>query len=125
LVSGGGAGFLFRLAINTVTIFLTASVVPGVDLNGIFGAAVAALVLTAVNTFIRPVLVVLTLPITIATLGLFIFVLNGLSLLLTAWIVGDFLDVSGLGPAILAWVIISLLNWLFTSLFKRERVTLK
>jgi putative membrane protein len=118
-------GIWFRFAVNTVAIYLTGWLLSGVEVRGVLGAVLAALVLTLVNTFVRPILFFLTLPITILTLGLFIFVLNGLTLLLAAWIAGDAFSISGIGSAILAWIVFSLLNWAITGLFKRERTIVK
>jgi putative membrane protein len=115
-------GILLRLAINTLAIYLTAELIPGVEIRGFLGAVVAAVVLAVVNTFVKPVLIILTLPITVITLGIFLFILNGLSLMLAAWIAGDAFDISGLGPAILAWLVFWILNWLITGLFQRRRV---
>lgn len=115
-------GIWFRLAINTVGLYVTAAIIPAVHVNGVFGAIIAAIVLTLVNTFVRPILFFLTLPMTILTFGVFALVVNGVSLLLAAWFAGSALEIGGLGSAILAWLLLSLLNWGFTSLFKRERV---
>jgi len=118
-------GIWFRFAMNAVAIYVTGWLLAGVEVRGIVGALLAALVLTLVNTFVRPVLFFLTLPITILTLGLFIFVLNGLTLLLAAWIAGDNFSISGIGSAILAWILISVINWIITGLFKREKVQVR
>src|SRR5437667_12398319 len=77
-------GFLFRVLINASAIYLVANVVPGITVAGIGAALVAGLVLGLVNAVVRPILVVLTLPITLVSLGLFLFVLNAFRLLLTS-----------------------------------------
>ena len=79
-----------RWIINAVAVWVTASVVPGVTVNGPFAALVVAVVLGILNSFVRPILLFLTLPITILTLGLFALVINTLMILLAAKIVPGF-----------------------------------
>ncbi len=114
---------VLRLVINAVALYLTAGLVGGVEVSGFFGALLAAVVLTLVNTFVRPLLIILTLPVTIFTLGLFIFIVNGVSLLLAAAISGGAFQIHGVGPAVIAWLVFALINWAITSLFKRRQVT--
>jgi putative membrane protein len=95
--------FLYALAIG-----ITAYILPGVHLNGIFAALVTAAILGLVNGILRPVLFILTLPLTIFTLGLFIFVLNALMVLLAAAIVPGFI-VTGFWWAILFSLVLSVL----------------
>jgi putative membrane protein len=116
-------GLIIRLLINAVALYLTAELIDGVEVTGFWGAALGAVVITAVNAIVKPILVVLTLPITCLTLGLFYLVVNGLSLLLAAAIAGRALEVRGIGPAILAAFVLAVLNWAITAVFKRERVT--
>jgi putative membrane protein len=104
-------GFLFRLLITALGLWLAATVVPGVQINGWAALLGAALVLGIVNAVIRPVILVLTLPLTVLTLGLFILVVNGISLYLVAWLVPGF-SLSGLGAAILASIVVGLTGWL-------------
>jgi putative membrane protein len=77
-------GFLIRWLINAVALYLTTLVVPGVRVTSFGGAVVAALVLGVVNAVLRPVLLLLTLPFNILTLGLFTFVVNAFMLYLVA-----------------------------------------
>jgi putative membrane protein len=77
-------GFLIRWLINAVALYLTTLVVPGVRVANFGGAVLAALVLGVVNAVLRPVLLLLTLPINILTLGLFTFVVNAFMLYLVA-----------------------------------------
>jgi putative membrane protein len=114
--------FWFRWLANTGAILLAGLLVSGVHVAGLPGAAVAALVLAAVNAVVRPLLIFFTLPITILTLGLFVLVVNGLSVGLAAWISGGLFDIDGLFAAILAWIVISLTNWIVSSLFRRKTV---
>src|SRR6266540_2102790 len=83
-------GFLLRVLVNILAIVLAASVVPGIRLDGVLPAVAAGLLLGLVNAVVRPVLLILTLPITLVTLGLFLFVLNGVCLWLVSLMVkGD------------------------------------
>lgn len=104
-------GFLFRLVITALGLWLAATIVPGVELKGWGALLAAALVLGIVNAVIRPVILVLTLPLTVLTLGLFILVVNGISLYLVAWLVPGF-SLSGLGSAILGSIVVGLTGWL-------------
>ncbi len=104
-------GFLFRLVITALGLWLAATIVPGVQLKGWGALLAAALVLGIVNAVIRPVILVLTLPLTVLTLGLFILVVNGISLYLVAWLVPGF-SLSGLGSAILGSIVVGLTGWL-------------
>ena len=80
---------------------------------------VAALVLGIVNAIIRPIVLILTLPLTVLTLGLFILVVNGISVELVAWLVPGF-HLSGLGAAILTSIVVGLTSW-FASAFVGSR----
>lgn len=107
-------GFIVRVLVNVATIALAASLVPGIRLDGATPALLAGVVLGLVNGLIRPVLVVLTFPLTLLTLGLFLVVLNGLCLAATAWLVPGF-DIDGLLPAILGALLISVVSWVLTA----------
>jgi putative membrane protein len=84
-----------------------ARVLPGFHLAGWVPALLSAVVLAAVNTVVKPVLFVLTLPFTIVTLGLFLFVLNAMMLWLTAWIVPGFDISGGAGTTLIASLILA------------------
>ncbi|HXX38213.1 MAG TPA: phage holin family protein [bacterium] len=101
-------GLLVRWAINAVALYFTAYIVPGLRVTSFAGAVLAALVLGIVNAVLRPVLLLLTLPLTILTLGLFTFVINAAMLYLVAavthrLVIRDFL--SALAGAIVLSVI--------------------
>jgi putative membrane protein len=108
-------GFFFRLLITALGLWAAAKIVPGVQINGWGNLLVAALLLGIVNAVIRPVILILTLPLTVLTLGLFILVVNGISLAVVAWLMPGF-TLSGLGSAILGSVIVGLTSW-FASTF--------
>ncbi len=105
-----GGGFLIHTLVVAVAVWVATQVVSGVAASGIIPLAIMALVLGIVNAVIRPILVILTLPLTVITLGLFYFVVNGLAFGLAAALVPGF-DVAGLWPAILAGIVVSLVSW--------------
>jgi putative membrane protein len=107
--------FLLRVLLNAVAVFLTAQLIPGIGVTGPGAALAAGIVLGLVNAIIRPVLLLLTLPVTLVTLGLFIFVVNAICLALAAWLVPGF-TVSGFGAAFLGALVISIISWLLSAL---------
>jgi putative membrane protein len=100
---------LIRFAVIAATIMLLAGQLPGFHVTGWGPAIVAAVVLAFVNTVIRPILFLFTLPFTIVTLGLFLFVLNAMMLWLTQALVPGF-DVHGWGPLLLGSVLLSIVG---------------
>lgn len=109
-------GILLRWIIMTASVMIAAYLLPGVTVQGFWAALITALVLGLVNALLRPVLILLTLPLTVVTLGLFIFVVNGLLVLLAAWIVDGF-HVAGLGWAILFSIVVSIVSFVFHQVF--------
>ncbi len=103
--------FLFHWLVSALAIGVAAYLVPGVSVT-LFGALVAAVVLGALNLFIRPILLVLTLPINILTLGLFSLVVNALLVLLVSYLVPGFF-VAGFGTALLFALVLAIVNWVF------------
>jgi putative membrane protein len=99
---------IFRWVINAIALILIASLVPGFGVETFYNALIAALILGLVNALIRPLVLVLTLPVNIVTLGLFTFVVNALMIWLVSTIVKGF-EVSGFVPdllaALLLWVV--------------------
>ena len=104
-------GFLFRLVITGLGLWAAETIVPGVRIDGWGNLVVAALLLGIVNAVIRPIILILTLPLTVLTLGLFILVVNGFSVALVAWLMPGF-SLSGLGAAILGSIVVGLTSWL-------------
>jgi putative membrane protein len=107
--------FLLRVLLNAVAVFLAAQLIPGIGLSGPGAALAGGIVLGLVNAIIRPMLIVLTLPVTFLTLGLFIFVVNAACLALAAWLVPGF-TISGFGAAFLGALVISVISWLLSAL---------
>jgi len=104
---------LLRWIINAAALLLVAYLYPGVQVENFFAAAMAALVLGLINAVVRPILVILTFPVTLLTLGLFLFVINALLFWLAAEIVSGF-TVSGFFAALVGSILYSLIT-LFTS----------
>ena len=102
--------FLVHLAVSALALWLVARIVPGVAVETPLSLVLAAVVLGVVNTLVRPILFMLTLPITCLTLGLFYLVVNGLAFGLTAWLVPGF-RVHGFVPAVLGALCVSVLSW--------------
>lgn len=102
--------FVVHLAVSALALWLVSRIVPGITVETPLPLILAALVLGIVNTLVRPILFVLTLPITCLTLGLFYLVVNGLAFGLTAWLVQGF-RVQGFVPAVLGALCVSVLSW--------------
>jgi putative membrane protein len=108
-------GFLIRLLANALAILAAAYILPGIEVSGGLSLLAAALVLALINAFIRPILLFLTLPFTLVTLGLFIFLLNAFCLWLTSQLVKGF-EVHGFWTAVLGALLISIVSWAVTAL---------
>jgi putative membrane protein len=107
--------FLLRLILNAVAIAAAAYLVPGLSVASPGAAVVAALALAIVNAIVRPLLLLLTLPLTIFTLGLFIFVINAICLAIVAWVVPGF-TITSFWAALVGALVISLVSWLLNTL---------
>jgi|SRR3989339_1528281 len=97
-----------RWLILSLVIYGTCALLPGINVKSFWTAALVAVVLPILNLFIKPILIILTLPVTFITMGLFLFVINAAMLLLTSWFVDGF-EVTSFWWAILASLIISAL----------------
>jgi putative membrane protein len=100
---------LVRWALNTLALLLVVNVVPNFHYSSWIRVAIAAAVLGLLNTIVRPILFVLTLPITVLTLGLFLIVLNAIMLELTAALVPGF-DIDGFGWAVVGAIVLALVS---------------
>jgi putative membrane protein len=108
--------------VTTVAIIITAYLLPGVSVSGLVPALVAAMVLAIINVFLKPILIILTLPINIVTLGLFTFVINVLLIQLTSAVVPGF-DVASFWWALLFSLILSLVSSFLYSLAVEPKPT--
>ena len=115
-------GILIRWLILTVAILSAAYLLDGMEVQGFTSAFFAAAVLGILNAVLRPVLIILTLPLNILSLGLFTFVINAFLLKMAAGVIPGF-EVHGFWPALFGSLIISLVSWLLSSLINdRGRV---
>lgn len=103
-----------RILITGIAVFLAIAIVPGLEADSLTAGIAAVLVLTFLNVILRPILFLLTLPLIVFTLGLFLVVLNALLLELTAWLVKGF-TVSGFWPSVGGALIISLVTTILNS----------
>ena len=105
---------LFRWLVSAATLMLLTYYLPGISVAGFYSALIAALVLGLVNALVRPVALLLTLPVNIITLGLFTFVVNALMFWLTATVVKGF-NVAGFWPAFWGALVMWLVSWLMNA----------
>ena len=103
-------GILFRWVISALGLLLISWLFEGIQVDSVGRAFVAAIFLGIFNALIRPVLLIMTLPITLVTLGLFTLVINGLMLWLTAWLLDGF-AVHGFWSAVGGALVLSLISW--------------
>jgi putative membrane protein len=103
--------FILHWLVVALALAVAAYLLPGVSVTSVTTLIVAGLVLGLVNALVRPILTILTLPLTILTLGLFYLVVNGLAFGLAAALVPGF-SVAGFGSAILGALIVSIVSWL-------------
>lgn len=104
-------GFIAHILVTAVLLFVLGRLVDGIVVKNGKSALIGALVLGLANAFVRPVLILLTLPVTIVTLGLFLLVVNALMLMLAAALVDDF-DVKGFGAAMWGSLLLAVMNYL-------------
>ncbi|MFC1821358.1 phage holin family protein [Thermodesulfobacteriota bacterium] len=112
-------GILIRWLILTAAITLASFLMPGIRVSGFFSAFFAAAILGILNAFFRPILLLLTLPINILSLGLFTFVINAMLLKMASSVISGF-EVYGFWSAVFGSLIISLVSW-FLSSFMNEQ----
>jgi len=108
-------GLFIRWCVLTLAILAASYLLAGIEVSSFASAFLAAAVLGILNAFFRPVLILLTLPINLLTLGLFTFVVNALMLLMTSGVIAGF-HVAGFWSAVFGSLVISLVSWLLTSL---------
>lgn len=108
-------GFLIRLVIGAFSLGLAARLIPGIYVADWTTLFLAAFLLAIVNALVKPVLILLTFPITILSLGLFLLVLNAGMLGLVAWLLPGF-AIAGFIPALLGWLVMAVAGAILNSL---------
>ena len=116
--------FFLKILITTVNAFILAQILPGITVNGnIFTALMVAVLLAIMDATIKPLLIILTFPVTILTLGLFLFVINACIILAAAYFITDF-KVDGFWYAVLFSILLSFFNsFVHKRAFKDEKNT--
>ncbi len=115
-------GLMIRWLILTAAIMVTSYLLDGIHISGFFSAFLASAILGILNAFFRPVLLLLTLPINILSLGLFTFVINALLLMMASGVISGF-QVRGFWSAVFGSLLISLISWILTAFIgERGRV---
>jgi len=107
-------GIVIRWLILTVSILLTAYLMGGIEVKGFGSALAAAAILGILNAFFRPILILLTLPINVLSLGLFTFIINAFLLMMVSGVISGFV-VRGFWSAVIGSLLISLVSWLLSS----------
>lgn len=108
--------FISRLLISALSLGFAAYIVPGMHVDGLLTLLLAAFVLGIVNAIVRPVLVFFTLPLTLLSLGLFLFVINAAMFGLAAWLIPGF-AIDSFWAALMGWLLCSLTSWAATQVF--------
>lgn len=109
-------GFIVQAVVTAIGLWASAKLVPGVEFTSTGSLIAAAVILGVVNAFVRPLMVILTLPLTIVTFGLFLLVVNAAMIGLTAMFLGGFV-VDGLWAGIGAAIVTGVVSWIAGALF--------
>jgi putative membrane protein len=102
--------WLISILVNALILIVVAGFFDSFYLSGIGAALGASFILSVLNILVKPFLIILTLPVTVLTLGLFLFVINAITLMITEGLMGDAFNIDHFGAAILAAIVMSLLN---------------
>lgn len=111
---------LIRILLSALAVVVLANILPGVGVDSYWTAILVAVVLSLLNFIVKPILVVLTLPVTILTLGLFLLIINAIIILLADYLVGGF-EVEGIWWALLFSLLLSLLQSILFTLLKEDK----
>jgi putative membrane protein len=113
-------GFILKVLVTAVAAYFAAWILPGVEITDVTTAVIVALVLALLNTFVKPILVILTIPVTVITLGLFLLVINILMIKWTDSLVNGF-SVDGWLTALFFSLIVSVISSLLSGLVDKDR----
>jgi putative membrane protein len=112
--------WLAHVAVNAVLLLALAGYFQSIHLSGVGAALLASALLSVLNTFVKPVFVLLTLPLTVFTFGLFLFVINAFTLWLVSWLMGDSFAIAGFSSALWASLAISLFHVVMDAMMDRD-----
>lgn len=108
--------YIIQLLVTALAAYLAAKISPGVNITSYWAAILVALVLGVLDTFLKPVLEFISIPVTVLTLGLFLLVINAVIILIASWLIDSF-QVSGFWSALLYSVIFSVVSWVLDLVF--------
>ena len=111
--------FLIKLILSALSVLVASYLLPGANVEGFFSAFIVALFLALFSATIRPILTILTIPITILTMGLFLLVINALMVMLADWLIDGF-AVDGFWWAVAFGIILAIVNSIFESISRRS-----
>ncbi len=103
--------WIFKLIITAIAVIIAAHILPGVHVSDFLTAVWVAVIITLLNLIVRPIIIALTIPITVVSFGFFLLVINAFIILMTDWLVDSF-TVDGFWYALLFSVILGLITWL-------------
>lgn len=109
-------GLILQILVSSIAVYFTAWLLPGISVKSYGSAILVAIVLGLLNAFVKPVLQFLSLPITVITLGLFLFVINALVIMLASWLLGESFHVKSFWWALLFSIIVSFISSLLGGL---------
>lgn len=109
-------GLIVRLLLSTLAVVIGAYLIPGVSVDSIVTALIVALVLGLLNAIVKPILVILTIPVTILTLGLFLLVINVIIIYIADYLIPGF-AVAGFFPALIFSIVLAVIGWILNSIF--------
>ncbi|GIO23897.1 phage holin family protein [Oceanobacillus sp. J11TS1] len=112
---------IISLVLNAVALIAVAQIFDSFQLDGFGTALLASFILAILNIFVKPILVILTLPITVITFGLFLIVINAITLMITQALIGDAFVIDGFGTAFIASIVISFITMILNSLVRDMR----
>ncbi|WP_459211380.1 phage holin family protein [Aquimarina rhabdastrellae] len=112
--------FILKILLSAIVVVILSKILPGVAVSSMWSAVIVALVLAFLNTFIKPLLVLFTLPVTIVSLGLFLIIINAAIILMADYFIGGF-NVNGWFSAILFSILLSIFQSILYSILKEDK----
>lgn len=107
--------FLVNMIIAAIAVAISSFLIPGIHVDGFFSALLVAVILSLLNRIVKPVIVLLTLPITVLTLGIFYLVINVMMVYLASYLLGDGFQVAGFFSALFFSIVLSIVNSILDS----------